>query len=58
MTTAELITHLDTGLSMADLEALDLVQLGRLEGLLYHWHSLSEAEIRMRHDALKDEASE
>ena len=58
MTTAELITYLDTGLSMADLEALDLVQLGRLEGLLYHWHSLSEAMIASRMQAQADEASE
>jgi len=58
MTTTQLIQHLDRGLTIKDLEALDSVQLGKLEGLFYHWQRVCESQIASRFQAQKDEASE
>jgi len=58
MNTDELIQYLHDELSNADLEGMDIVKLGKLEGLLYHWQKLTEMQINNRFRAQRDEASE
>ena len=35
-------------MTMAEVEALDMAQLRKLCGLLFHWHQLADAEMGRR----------
>jgi hypothetical protein len=48
MTAQELIRALDTELDGATIDALDNAQLTKLENLLYHWQSVTDAALAYR----------
>ncbi|NCC28923.1 MAG: hypothetical protein EOM22_12475 [Gammaproteobacteria bacterium] len=54
----DLISYLDTDLSIDTLREMDRVDLYRLRELLYHWHELADRIYRDRRALSVEEESE